>query len=85
MAARPEVKARIEELKELSAITTINTVNKRLEILSQIANHEIEAPVTAGHVIMAISEHNKMEHTYEIAPTVNVKIAFVVGKGYKDE
>ena len=36
----------------------------RLKLLSEIARHRIEAPVTAGHRIAAIAELNKLEGSY---------------------
>ena len=41
---------------------------ERLLLLSEIAKHEIEKPVTAGHKIAAIREHNLMEHIYDDKP-----------------
>ncbi len=68
MAARPEVKARVQELKELSAVVVIADEQERRRILTTIARHPIETPVSAGHQIAAVSEMNKMEHIYEEKP-----------------
>jgi hypothetical protein len=37
---------------------------ERRERLSQLAREEIKQPVTAREVVMAIGEHNKMDHIY---------------------
>ena len=39
-------------------------VGDRLKLLSEIARHRIESPVTAGHRIAAIAEINAMEGSY---------------------
>jgi len=44
------------------------TKKERLLLLSEIAKHEIEKPVTAGHKIAAIRETNLMEHIYDEKP-----------------
>jgi len=43
----------------------------RKEVLTQIALHAIEKPVTAGHKIAAIKELNLMEHVYDEKPQYN--------------
>ncbi len=89
LAARPDVKARVEELKEAAAKGVVNTVHDRLELLTKIARHEIEIPVSAGHVISAIAEQNKMEGSYapvksQIDITEKVmNIVFVLPSGTK--
>lgn len=39
-------------------------IREKLEILTEIARHGIEMPVSAGHKITAIAEMNKMEGHY---------------------
>jgi len=46
-------------------------LDKRKDLLAEIAKHAIEKPVTAGHKIAAIKELNLMEHVYEAAPNVD--------------
>lgn len=65
LAHSHKIITRLNELRATIASPAIATVTERLEILTKIANHAIEMPVSASHVIQAISEHNKMEHIYE--------------------
>jgi len=53
---------------------------KRKEVLAGVALRNIDAPVTAGHVIAAIKELNLMDHVYDEIPgggdvTYNIFIA----------
>ena len=41
---------------------------ERLLLLAEIAKHDIQKPVTAGHKIAAIHEQNLMEHIYDEKP-----------------
>lgn len=68
MAARPDVKMRVEELKQLSANAVIANESERRAVLTKIIRHDIELPVSAGHITQAIAEINKMEHIYQDAP-----------------
>ena len=62
---KPDIVSRRKELEAIIAKACIATPTKRLELLTRIAEHEVETPVSAGHVTMAIAEMNKMERIYE--------------------
>ena len=67
---KPQIVERLSELSE--SVTVINRFEneaialkeERMRLLSEIAKHKVETPVSAGHRIQAISELNKMEHIY---------------------
>ena len=64
LAARPDVRMRLEELKEASASKLTMSVKEREERLSEIARQKIDVPVTAAQVTGAIAELNKMGGDY---------------------
>ncbi len=85
LAAQDKVKVRIAELSALADERAVAPVAERRELLSKIARHPIEMPVSAGHKLAAIAELNKMGGDY--APErkqvdLNVDVHFVIGKGY---
>ena len=81
---KPAIKARIAEIREKALLTEDKLVEaigdnklianegERKGILTGIARHPIEKPVTAGHKIAAIEEMDKLDHLYEMRPEVNV-------------
>ena len=78
IARRQELEAKINSPKIADAI-------ERRERLSDIIRHKVESPVTAGHIIAATDKLNLMEHIYETGNVQNVNVAFVIGRGYKEE
>ncbi len=64
LATYGHITARILELHEEIKSDAIQTPKERRERLSQLAREEIKQPVTAREVVMAIGEHNKMDHIY---------------------
>jgi phage terminase small subunit len=67
---KPQILSRIKQLQEtalpqqVAANVATAMVAERFKLLSDIARHPIEAPITAGHRTQAIQEMNKMEHLY---------------------
>ena len=77
--------AALEATRPPSVATVHATVSERLELLTKIARHEIETPVSPGHITQSIAELNKMEHIYETGGNIrDINVIFVIGKGYKD-
>ena len=75
------IKARIAELRkplEAGAHTDILSIAERKELLSALGKRKPEVPISAGHVLGAIAELNKMEGTY--AP---MKQDIIVKTGYQ--
>jgi len=64
LSTNPDITARILELGEEIKTDAIMEPKERRERLSQLAREEIKQPVTAREVVMAIGEHNKMDHIY---------------------
>ena len=64
LATNRNITARILELHEEIKSDAIMEPKERRERLSQLAREEIKQPVTAREVVMAIGEHNKMDHIY---------------------
>lgn len=61
----PKVQAKLLELRLAIQDSTIATQIRRKQRLSDIINHSIDAPVSAGHIIAATDKLNLMEHIYE--------------------
>ena len=84
------IKARLAELQSHVSLTAKQAtayVEERLKLLTEIARHNIEMPVSAGHKITAIAEMNKMGGDYapeKTRPVAQVNVVFVIGKGYRD-
>lgn len=71
---KPEIQERLKELNDAAVIpaeVAVASVIERKQLLTAIARHNIEKPVTAGHVIAAAKELNLMEHVYEDRGTGN--------------
>ena len=64
LSTNANITARILELHEEIKSDAIMEPKERRERLSQLAREEIKQPVTAREVVMAIGEHNKMDHIY---------------------
>ena len=64
---KPMIQARLREL-QLAAVpaadVAVAVVRERLELLTHVARHEIETPVTAGHRVAAIAEMSKLGGDY---------------------
>ena len=80
---KPSIAARIEALREGVVNNAYANYEERLKILTKIARHDAETPVSPGHITQAVSELNKMEHIYETGATRDVNVVFVIGKGYQ--
>ena len=61
---KPEIKARLEELRKGPENEAIATVEERKEKATEVIRKELPKKVTARERIMAISELNKMEKIY---------------------
>lgn len=88
---KPAIVARLQELHAETvpcpeiANAAVAVVKERLQILTRIARHKIETPVSAGHINQSIAELNKMEHIYEPGGNIrDVNVVFIIGRGYKD-
>ena len=65
---KPTIQARLAELQASippSEEQAIAFVIERKKLLTKIARHKIEVPVSAGHKVAAIKEINLMERVYE--------------------
>ena len=65
---------------------SVAITRERLQLLTSIARHNIELPVSAGHITGAVAEMNRMEHIYEerpIAPGLIQNFVFVLPDGTK--
>ena len=92
LLANVSIKARLAELQAAVIPTEAQvyaSYDKRLGILTKIAEHDIETPVSAGHITQAVSEMNKMEHIYSDLPqglqdnrTINI---YITGDGAKEK
>jgi phage terminase small subunit len=76
LANETKIQQRIQELRDKAVASNpkIMSVTARLERLSQIASEDIRSPKGTpirGPNIQAITEHNKMEHIYDVQPTFN--------------
>ena len=88
----PKIQARLAVLQQAAippeavANAAIALVSERMALLSAIARHKVEIPVSAGHKVTAIAELNKMEGAYppEKHIVANYNVRFVIGKGYKE-
>ncbi len=82
------IKAKLAEMQTHVAPSidaSVANVRERLQLLTRIARHEIELPVSAGHVTQAVAEVNKMEHVYEAGGNIrDINVVFVIGKGYSE-
>lgn len=81
-----EIQRRLAVLQSAVTNAVIAAPSRRLEILTKIAEHKIETPVSAGHITQAVSEMNKMEHIYEPGGNIrDVNVVFVIGRGYANQ
>ncbi len=85
---KPDIQARLAEI-QAGVVPDVAQVQadfaERLQILAKIARHQVEMPVTAGHVTQAVAEINKMEHIYEAGGNIrNINVVFVIGRGYRE-
>lgn len=70
MLSKAKIKFRLAELRQAAvpheavADAAIAAVRERMSLLSDIARHPVEMPVSAGHKTQAIAELNKMEGSY---------------------
>ena len=62
---KPKIQERLASLRQKTEDSTVATVLKRKQRLSEIINHSIDAPVSAGHIVAATREINMMERIYE--------------------
>jgi len=77
--------AALEARRTPSENQAVAIVNERMELLTKIARHQIEVPVSAGHITQSIAELNKMEHIYETGGNIrDINVIFVIGRGYRD-
>ena len=81
----PAIQARMAELRQLTDSViqsiTVAATQERYKLLSQIARHQVEMPVSAGHVTGAIAEMNKMDGSYApekhaVAADVRILVVF---------
>ena len=64
LANTPEIQARLAELRGAVARKSRATVEERVERMTQILRHDVESPVSAGHVIAAAAEISKLLGSY---------------------
>ena len=90
--SKPLIQKRLAEMRiavipsGALAKAAVALVSERMELLSGIARHPIETPVSAGHKVAAMAEMNKMEHIYEVGGNLrDVNVVFIIGKGYQEK
>lgn len=84
--SKPLIQQRLAELQSHvppSEAEIKRRYDKRVKSLDAIVEHDIEVPVSAGHVVAAARELNQMEHVYD-SSRQNVNVIFVIGRGYRE-
>lgn len=82
----PLVSNALAELRHSVKASAVAPLARRMEILTEIAEHPIEMPVTAGHKLAAVAEINKVEGSY--APSKHLiaqKVQFEVVHTSRDK
>lgn len=85
-----KIQARLAQLQALAtpdvaAEIAIAVESERRKILTEVARHGIEAPVSAGHKIAAVDLLNKMDRLYQDGNSQQpINVVFVVGRGYRE-
>ena len=90
LANQTKIKQRLAELRGQVQAKLVNAdiadKTERLGHLTKIVRHEVETPVTAGHVIAASHEIALIKHDYEDKSGAQpINVIFVVGRGYQEQ